>query len=213
MIFLFLDEWAELAHNTTIIGRVIVLYINALPLLRFGFEGLFWGVQFTILWSSARSLLAICLVWLCGNWCLLPEGTQYLQEVGSRASEMFCVFHLFQVVSVPFAVLRTFGGVSNCAITGFRGYLIILGSTWFCKIEAVGNYQFLLVDSLNSFCHAVLQLHNAANKNIPTVFTGAAVCLTLAVLTCCTLVGGDKKEKKLKYPWRSCTKRFISQNS
>lgn len=108
----------------------------------------------------------------------------------------YSVFNLFQVVSVPFAVLRTFRGVSNCAITGFGGYLIILGSTWFCKTEAVGNYQFLLVDSLNSSCHAVLQLHNAASKNIPTVFTGAAVCLTLAVLTCCTL-GGSKKGEKM----------------
>lgn len=139
--------------------------------------------------------MLICLVWLCGHWCLLPEVTQYLQEVGSRASEMFCVFHLFQVVSVPFAVLRTFGGVSNCAITGFGGYLIIIDSTWFYKTAAVGNYQ-LLVESLNSFCHAILQLHNAANQNIPTAFTGAGVCLTLAVLTCCTL-GGSKKRGKM----------------
>lgn len=105
------------------------------------------------------------------------------------------VFHLFQVVSVPFALLRTFGGVSNCAITGFGGYLIIVASTWFCKTAAVGNYQ-LLVESLNSFCHAILQLHNAANQNMPTAFTGAGVCLTLAVLTCCTL-GGSKKRGKM----------------
>lgn len=102
---------------------------------------------------------------------------------------------MVQVVSVPFAVLRTFGGVSNCAIAGFGGYLINLGSTWFCNTEAAGNYQLLLVESLNSFCHAVLQLHKAANQNIPTVFTGAGVCVTLVVLACCALGGKQKREK------------------
>lgn len=83
-----------------------------------------------------------------GSWCLLPQGIQYLQEVGSRASGMFkdtdifYVFHLFQVVSVPFAVLRTFGGVSNCAIAGFGGYLINLAAHGFAilKLQEITSY-------------------------------------------------------------------------
>lgn len=44
-------------------------------------------------------------------------------------------------------------------------YLIILGSIWFCNTQAVENYQPLLVlDSLNSSCCTILQLHNAADK-------------------------------------------------
>lgn len=48
------------------------------------------------------------------------------------------------------------------------GYLIILGSIWVCNTEAVENYQLLLVlHSVNSFSHAILQLRNAADKKNP----------------------------------------------
>lgn len=57
------------------------------------------------------------------------------------------------------------GGIGKCTITGFVDYLIILGSIWFCNAQAVENYQLLLVlDSLNSSCRTILQLHNAADK-------------------------------------------------
>lgn len=78
------------------------------------------------------------------------------------------MFNLFQVFCVPFAFIIISiwgGGVSKGAITGFVGYLIIPGSMWFGNTEAVENYQLLFVlDSCNSFCHAILQLHNAADK-------------------------------------------------
>lgn len=65
------------------------------------------------------------------------------------------------------------------AITGCVGYLV-LGRVWFCNTKAVENYQLLLVlDSFNSFCHTILQLHNVAGKKNPAVLTVAGLYLTV----------------------------------
>lgn len=144
-------------------------------------------------WEVLGHFMLMCPWWLGGIWCLLPEGTQYRRWAVEQVK--YSVFHLFQVVSVPFAVLRTFGGVSNCAITGFGGYLIILGSPWFGKAGAVGNYQFLLVDSLNSFCHAVLHYIMQQAKTSPL---SSQELLWVLPWLCwhVVLLGGSKKGKK-----------------
>lgn len=66
IIFFFLMS-AELAHNTTIIGRGFVLSINALVLLCFGFEGLVWGVQIPIYHPVKFCKVTLCRSALCDS--------------------------------------------------------------------------------------------------------------------------------------------------
>lgn len=125
--FYFVLMSTELAHNTTIIGTGFVLSINALALLCFGFEGLFWEVQIQSIYHPVKiNCIPFCKVTSCWSALCDSVGTGVSSQKGQSTYRRwtveqvtFCVFHLFQVVSVPSAVLRTFGGISHHRFWGF----------------------------------------------------------------------------------------------